>query len=78
MSGPPGSSRSVRKRLRNRTAEGTEDHFRNFFACIGTRKQPIETVEFGCGTAVACHMANISYRKKQRVFWDAEKLTLKA
>ena len=58
------------------TAEGTEDHFRNFFECMKTRKQPIENVEFGCGTAVACHMANISYREKKRVFWDAEKSKL--
>jgi hypothetical protein len=37
-----------------------------------SRQQPIEDVQFGLGTAVACHMANISYREKQRVFWDAE------
>jgi hypothetical protein len=58
-------------------AEGTEDHFRNFFECIKTRKQPIENVEFGCGTAVACHMANLSYKEKKRLFWDAQKLELK-
>jgi len=58
-------------------AEGTEDHLRNLFECVKTRKQPIENVEFGCGTAVACHMANISYREKKRVFWNAEKLELK-
>jgi predicted dehydrogenase len=58
-------------------AEGTEDHFRNFFECIKTRQQPIENVDFGCGTAVACHMANLSYLKKQRLFWDAEKLELR-
>ena len=28
------------------------------------------------GTAVACHMAKISYREKRRVAWDAAKLTL--
>jgi predicted dehydrogenase len=51
--------------------EGTEDHFKNLFECIRSRKQPIENVEFGCGTAVACHMANISYRQNgQRVVWD--------
>jgi len=55
------------------TAEGTEDHLRNFFQAIKSRQQPIENVDFGCGTAVACHMANISYHEKQRVFWDAEK-----
>jgi len=59
-------------------AEGTEDHFRNFFACVKSRQQPIENVDFGCGTAVACHMANLSYLKKQRLFWDAEKLELRS
>jgi hypothetical protein len=54
------------------TAEGTEDHMRNWFEAIKTRKQPVENVDFGCGTAVACHMANISYHEKQRVFWDAQ------
>jgi predicted dehydrogenase len=58
-------------------AEGTEDHFRNFFECVRTRKQPIESVEFGLGTAVACHMANISYRQQgARVAWDAAKRKL--
>jgi predicted dehydrogenase len=57
-------------------AEGTTDHFRNFFACVRTRKQPVEHVQFGCGTAVACHMANLSYKQGKRVFWDAEKLTV--
>jgi predicted dehydrogenase len=56
--------------------EGTEDHMRNFFACVHSRQQPVEHVEFGCGTAVACHMANLSYREKKRVFWDARELRL--
>jgi predicted dehydrogenase len=55
------------------TAEGTEDHMRNWFDAIKTRNQPIENVDFGCGTAVACHMANLSYHEKQRVYWHAEK-----
>ncbi len=54
--------------------EGTEDHFRNFFGFVRTRRQPVENVEFGCGTAVACHMANLSYRQNgQRILWDAAK-----
>jgi predicted dehydrogenase len=57
--------------------EGTEDHFKNLFDCIRTRRQPVENVEFGCGTAVACHMANISYRRKgERVLWDREQRKL--
>ena len=58
--------------------EGTEDHMRNFFECVRSRQQPVENVEFGCGTAVACHMANISYREKKRVFWDAQQLRLQS
>lgn len=53
--------------------EGTEDHFRNLFECIRTRKQPVENVEFGCGTAVACHMANLSFRDGgKRLTWARE------
>jgi predicted dehydrogenase len=62
----------------NQEREGTEDHMQNFFECVRSRQQPVENVEFGCGTAVACHMANISYREKKRVFWDAEKLRLQS
>jgi predicted dehydrogenase len=58
--------------------EGTEDHMSNFFACVHSRQQPVEHVEFGLGTAVACHMANISYREKKRVFWDAQRLSLRS
>ena len=53
--------------------EGTEDHFLNLFECMRTRKQPVENVDFGCGTAVACHMANLSYRDGgKRLTWDRQ------
>jgi len=59
--------------------EGTEDHFKNLFECVRSRQQPRENVEFGCGTAVACHMANASYRQSgKRVVWDREKQKLTA
>jgi predicted dehydrogenase len=55
------------------TREGTEDHFMNLFDCIRSRQQPRENVEFGLGTAVACHMANLSYRNGgKRVTFDAD------
>jgi predicted dehydrogenase len=55
--------------------EGTEDHFKNLFESMRTRKQPVENVEFGCGTAVACHLANLSYRQGgKRLAWDRDKL----
>jgi hypothetical protein len=56
--------------------EGTLEHMRNLFECMQSRRQPVENVDFGCGTAVACHMANISYRQQKRVFWDAGTLKL--
>jgi predicted dehydrogenase len=46
-----------KKETMTQKAEGTEDHFRNFFACVHSRQQPVDT----------------SYLKKQRVFWDAAK-----
>jgi len=61
--------------------EGTEDHFKNLFEAMGTRQQPVENVQFGGGTAVACHLANLSYRQGgKRLAWDREKLryTVKA
>ena len=55
--------------------EGTEDHFKNLFECMRTRKPPVENVDFGCGTAVACHLANLSYRQGgKRLAWDRDKL----
>ncbi|MEJ2006603.1 MAG: Gfo/Idh/MocA family oxidoreductase [Acidobacteriota bacterium] len=60
------------KKFFKQTREGTKDHILNFFQAIQSRQQPIEDVDFGCGTAVACHMANISYREKQGVYWDAD------
>jgi len=59
-------------------AEGTEDHMKHFLDSVRSRKQPVENVDFGCGTAVACHMANISYREKKRVFWDAQEMRVRS
>lgn len=43
------------------------DHYANFVDCVRTRKEPNAPVEIGYRSAVAGHMANISYRQKQRV-----------
>jgi len=43
-----------KKQHLQQTAEGTKDHMQNFFSCVRSRQQPIENVDFGCGTAVAC------------------------
>ena len=49
------------------TSKGT-NHMANWFECIRSRSQatnaPIDT---GYRTAIAGHMANLAYRRKQRV-----------
>ena len=58
--------------------EGTVEHFQDLFQAMRTRRQPVENVEFGCGTAVACHMANLSYRNGgKRVRWNREKQSIR-
>ena len=52
------------------TLEGqTKDlgHMANFVDCVRSRKEPNAPVEIGYRSAVAAHMANISYRHKERV-----------
>jgi predicted dehydrogenase len=43
------------------------DHYANFVDCVRTRKEPNAPVEIGYRSAVAGHMANMSYRQKQRI-----------
>jgi predicted dehydrogenase len=52
-----------------------EDHMTNFVDCIRSRKEPNAPVEIGYRSAVAAHMANLSYRQKQRVTFEAAKQT---
>ena len=44
-----------------------QDHMGNWIDCIRTRNTPNASVEIGYRSAVASHMANLSYKKKQRV-----------
>ena len=44
-----------------------QDHMINWIDCIRTRKTPNASVEIGYRSAVACHMANLAYRQKQRI-----------
>jgi predicted dehydrogenase len=52
-----------------------EDHYANFVNCVRSRKEPNAHVEIGYRSAVAGHMANLSYRKKQRVALESIGLT---
>jgi len=44
-----------------------QDHMANFIDCVRTRKPPNAPVDIGYRSAVAAHMANLAYRRKQRV-----------
>lgn len=57
-----------------RTGESTDqNHMANFIDCVRTRKQPNAPVEIGYRSAIAAHMANIAYRRKQRVTLEMAK-----
>ena len=44
-----------------------ENHYANFVECVRSRKEPNASAELGYRSAIAAHMANLSYRRKQRV-----------
>jgi len=44
-----------------------QDHMANWIDCVRTRKTPNAPVEIGYRSALAAHMANLSYRKKGRL-----------
>ena len=44
-----------------------QNHMANWIDCIRSRKTPNATVEIGYRSAIAAHMANLSYRRKQRI-----------
>jgi predicted dehydrogenase len=47
------------------------NHMANFVDCIRSRKEPNAPVEIGYRSAVAAHMANLSYRKGEKITLDA-------
>lgn len=53
-------------------------HMANFLECVRSRKQPNAPVEIGYKTAVAAHMANLSYREKRRVTLESVTATAPA
>lgn len=48
-----------------------ENHMANWIDCIRSRETPNAPVDIGYRSAVAAHMANLSYRQKQRVILEA-------
>jgi predicted dehydrogenase len=50
-----------------------QNHMQNWLDCIRSRKTPNAPPETGYRSAIACHMANVSYRQKQRVTFEEAK-----
>jgi predicted dehydrogenase len=47
-----------------------QNHIENWIDCVRSRKTPNATAEIGYRSAVAAHMANLSYRKKRRITFE--------
>jgi len=50
-----------------------ENHMRNFFDCVRSRKMPISDVVSQHRSASTCHLANLSMRLGRPLRWDPEK-----
>ncbi len=53
-----------------------QNHMANWIDCVRSRKTPNAPVEIGYSSAIACHMANLAYRRKERVALEAAKAML--
>ena len=66
----PGSSLAPEKH------GGSEQHFahvQNFLHCVRNRSEkPASEIEAMHRATTTCHLANISYKVKRKVFWDAD------
>jgi len=53
----------------------TDDHFRNFFDAVRTRRPVVEDAVFGLRAAGPALLANHSYFENRPIGWNAEKMT---
>ncbi|MBI5084347.1 MAG: Gfo/Idh/MocA family oxidoreductase [Acidobacteria bacterium] len=47
-------------------------HMGNFLDCVRSRQRPNATALDGHYGAMACHIGNLAYQKRQRVLWDSK------
>jgi len=50
-----------------------QDHMRNWIECVRSRNQPNAPAEIGYRSAIAVHMANLSYKNKRRITLEEAK-----
>ena len=63
---------------RGNSWDDVKPHLWNFFQAVKTRKPVVEDAVFGNHAAIACHMANESYFRKQPVYRDTEAKAVKS
>jgi predicted dehydrogenase len=68
---PEATNRAGASALTSQTPD--QNHMANWIDCIRSRKVPNAPVEIGYRSAVAAHMANLAYRRKQRVTFEQAK-----
>jgi hypothetical protein len=52
----------------------TDDHFRNFFEAMRTRRPVVEDAVFGLRAAGPALLANESYFENRAIRWDPDKM----
>ena len=70
-----GEKREVAMEVKAERGDGTRVHMENFLQAVRSRnyKDLHADVEIGAMSADLCHLANIAYRMKRRLEWDAAK-----
>jgi predicted dehydrogenase len=63
--------------FRGHDYDDIEPHLATYFNAVRSRKPVVEDVVFGHHAALACHMANESYFRKNVVTWDEATQTIK-
>ena len=68
---PEKTNRSDGEETRGRAPD--ENHMKNWIECVRSRKQPNAPAEIGHRSAIAVHMANLSYKNKRRITLEEAK-----
>jgi predicted dehydrogenase len=53
--------------ITGKTRDQEQEHMTNWIDCVRSRKTPNAPAEIGHRSAIAVHMANLAYRRKQRI-----------
>src|ERR1700751_4704131 len=68
---PEKTNRPTGEAMKGKTPN--QNHMQNWIDCIRSRGVPNATAEIGYRSAIAVHMANLSYKKKQRITFEEAK-----